>query len=94
MCEVKSADAESAAGVLKAAVPGDLRQSAIEDDVKGGKGRSKDQEPGALPSEAKKRSLSFYLSVLLLGVVGFLVALDANSLAVALPVSSTLNAQG
>lgn len=35
----------------------------------------------------KKKSMSFHLSVLLLGVVGFLVALDANSLAVALPVS-------
>lgn len=48
---------------------------------------SKDQADNATTTtKARKKSLSFNLSILLLGIIGFLVALDANSLAVALPI--------
>ena len=41
-----------------------------------------------------KKPFSFYLSVLLLGLVGMVVALDATSLIVALPVSASRHFHG
>jgi hypothetical protein len=40
-----------------------------------------------LASSSAPKTWSFYMSILLLGLVGFAVALDATSLIVALPVS-------
>ncbi|KAF3761041.1 MFS general substrate transporter [Cryphonectria parasitica EP155] len=44
------------------------------------------QEPGSVAAQARKKSPSFHFSILLLGLIGFLVALDATSLATAIPV--------
>lgn len=90
-------DAEAAPGVLEktelSGAPARCEYPA-ENVVKGEQGSPPGQPTSGAAAESKGKSLSFYLSVLLLGVVGFLVALDANSLAVALPVRLPATFQG
>ncbi|ROV98678.1 hypothetical protein VMCG_06757 [Cytospora schulzeri] len=64
---------------------GNLVDHFKESNVKGGQDSPPGQQSNDMASEPKRKSLTNYLSVLLLGVVGSLVALDTNSLAVTLP---------